>query len=450
MQDYTGKFRRWISEPIDPHVISLFRIVYGLFMAYEMIDYIRIDLIRNMFVLPKINFHYDFFRWLSPLPEIWMNVLLYLLLACSIAITLGIFFKWSCRILAIGYAYIFLIDKSIYNNHIYLFILLAVLLSLTDADKSFSIIRKTSWFKVPRWQQLILQFQIVIVYFYGGIAKLNHDWLIRCQPVQTLIAQIPPGHLLAPLLKNEFGIYLFTYGGFLLDFGAPLLLWYKPIRKWSLIPIILFHAFNSTIFTDIGIFPYVMVVSLVLFFEPGEIPFLRTWLNGRKDNQGMKNNSKVLTASSWRYAHVFLLSYFVFQLLFPLRGFFLPNDMDWTTIGNRFSWRMKVDTRQVKEMKFIVFDPVKHDSLDVDVPTFINTMQMLNLSMDPRSIADFAVLLKKTVAEQGLGHAEVYSRIIESYNGRKPQYFVNPYADLSMVEYQPLKKLPWVYPVSNE
>ncbi|MBK6931833.1 MAG: hypothetical protein IPH12_13600 [Saprospirales bacterium] len=36
-----------------------------------------------------------------------------------------------------------------------------------------------------------------------------------------------------------------------------------------------------------------------------------------------------------------LLGYFAFQILFPLRGLLLPNPLDYTTIGNRFAWRVK-------------------------------------------------------------------------------------------------------------
>jgi len=33
------------------------------------------------------------------------------------------------------------------------------------------------------------------------------------------------------------------------------------------------------------------------------------------------------------------------------------------------------------------------------------------------------------------------------YNRKPPQYFVDPEADLSMVQYSPYKKLDWVYPL---
>lgn len=444
--------RQWL-QGVDPGIFFIFRIVYGLFMAYEMIDYIRIGLVKNMFFLPALNFKYDFLGWLKPLPEGSMNILLIILLLCTICITLGILFRWACRVFAVGYLYIFLLDKSIYNNHIYLFILLAILFSLTDADKGLAVrIRKPKAATlIPRWQVFVLQVQIVIVYFYGGIAKLTYDWMVNCQPVRFLIQQLSPEHFLAPLLKNELAVYTLNYGGLLLDLLAPLLLWYKPVRRWAIFPFIIFHLTNSRIFTDIGIFPYLMLFALILFYELKELPGGK-WISealatGPKSKSKLEVLPQVAQPSfAFRYA---LVPYFIFQLLFPFRGHFLPNDLDWTTIGNRFSWRMKVDTRQIEEMKFWVVDPATNENLPVDIQSLVNDMQILNLSMDPRSVADFAKMVKAKANEQGIRDARVKADIKLIYNRRPPQYFVDPGVDLATVEYSPFTRLNWVYPLNK-
>ena len=452
MKNHFETIKQWLVTPINSYVLGLFRIFFGILMTYQMVQYINIGLIRNMFVLPKINFQYDYLRWIKPLPESLMNAILYIMLACAVAMTIGFFFKWACRLFAAGYAYILLLDKSIYNNHIYLFILLALLLSFTDADRSLTFRKNSSVpATIPRWQQFILQFQIVIAYFFGGIAKTGHDWLFLCQPVKLLVENLPKTHLLAPLLKNEAGILLLNYGGFLIDFGAPFILWYKPFRKWGIIFIALFHIFNSIIFTDIGVFPFVMLGSLILFFEISELPVLRNII-GNVANQKTKKVNKAVHIAAYHFntgTYVFLIVYFIFQILFPLRGYFLPNDMDWTTIGNRFSWRMKVDTRQINEMTFIIINPVRKDSIPVEVQTFVNDMQILNMAMDPRSVTDFAKMLKATAAERGQENTEVIARIKVSYNGREPQLFVRPDIDMTSVKYTPFNPLSWIYPVKE-
>ncbi|MBK9335871.1 MAG: HTTM domain-containing protein [Lewinellaceae bacterium] len=159
-----------------------------------------------------------------------------------------------------------------------MFILVAVLLSATDADRFLSLGRKKTTAgegMIPRWQPFILQAQVVIVYFYGGLTKLKADWLFRQEPVTTMVHNMTLPGWLAPYFQTDFTIGLLTYGGFLLDILAPLLLWYKPVRRWALVPFVLFHLSNSRIFDDIGIFPFVMLSALILFFETHEIPGLR-------------------------------------------------------------------------------------------------------------------------------------------------------------------------------
>ena len=452
MRNFLVEKRQWLLEKVNPLLLGFFRIAFGLFMTFEIVYFIRIEFVKNMFVLPSINFKYDFLGWLDVLPEFWMHGFLVVLLVCSIAITTGVFFKWACRLFAVGFAYIFLLDKSVYNNHLYLFILLAILLSFTDADKVLSLKKKqANDFRIPRWQLFILQAQIIIVYFYGGIAKLTYEWIVQCQPMRFLVEQLSPDHFLAPVLKNELSVYMLNYGGLLLDLCAPLLLWYKPVRRWAIFPFIAFHLTNSRIFTDIGIFPYVMLISLILFYDLEDLPGgqrIIKWYTSMTEVKLKNNALPQFTAPDFAFKYL-LGPYFVFQLLFPFRGHFLPNDLDWTTIGNRFSWRMKVDTRQIAEMEFSVIDPVSKQVIPVEISTWVNEMQILNLSMDPRSVADFARMLKSEAETHGLKDAVVKCSIKLIYNRKPAQYFVDPDVDLTMVKYSPFKKLDWVYPLDK-
>jgi hypothetical protein len=71
-------------------------------------------------------------------------------------------------------------------NHFYLFVLLSFLMCFLPANKLWSLDvrqgrqKKASF--VPGWTVWLLRFQLAVVFFYGGIAKLNMDWL-RGQPM---------------------------------------------------------------------------------------------------------------------------------------------------------------------------------------------------------------------------------------------------------------------------
>lgn len=453
------EFKNWLSEPIDGRVLGLFRIIFGLFMAYEAWVYYRMHLIDQGLMAPKILFKFDGFNWLPLLPQPAMMAILALMGISALLVAAGIFFRWACWLFSLSLAFIFFQEKSYYNNHIYLFILLGVLLSSTHADRFFSLRNKTNPISaVPRWQQFILQAQFVIVYFYGGLTKLKPDWLLLRQPMTSMAHSFPADHWMAPFFKTEFSIYLLTYGGFLLDILAPLLLWYKPVRRWAMIPFAVFNMANSRIFDDIGIFPFVMLCALILFFEAQELPFLRKSggqaTSTAKQKQGAQTGKVQPTAKAGvhmpatpGWVRNLLIGYFAFQLLFPFRGFFLPNPMDWTSIARNFSWRMKVDNRNVEEFKFTVEGPGQ--VMNVEVGTFANEMQILNISSDAYSVVMFARMLKKEAEMKGLQNGVVKARIRVRYNGRPPQFFVNPEVDLASVDYSPFQKLDWVMPLQE-
>lgn len=56
---------------------------------------------------------------------------------------------------------------------------------------------------VPIWLLFLFQFQIVVVYFFGGIVKLNYDWLILQQPIRFLMEINSPISPFPELLKSE-------------------------------------------------------------------------------------------------------------------------------------------------------------------------------------------------------------------------------------------------------
>lgn len=448
-------FRPWLNEPVDGRVIGLFRLIFGLFMVYDTIFYIRIRFIPEGLLQPKLLFKFDGFGWVGLLPEPVMYVILAIMGLSAALIAAGVLFRWACWVFSLCLTYFFLQEVSYYNNHIYLFILLPLLLSATDADRFFSLRSNNRPFDaVPRWQQVVLQAQIVIVYFFAGIVKFKADWLVHKEPMTMMIHQFPDAKWIAPLIKHEFVIDLFTYGGFLMDLLTPILLWYKPIRNWAWIPFALFHLTNSQVFDDIGIFPFVMLAALILFFDADEIPFLRKRRRSEAAKPGGKRQAAAVASPpllpvTRPLTRQVLIAYFAFQLIFPFRGFFLPNPMDYTNIGNRFSWRVKSDMRKIEEIKFTIQSPQGADIYAVDLGPFLNPMQIRTLTTDPRAVAALARFLREEAVRRGLPGVLVKARIRFSYNGRPVQFFVDPEVDLASAPYSPFRKLDWVAPLAD-
>lgn len=447
--NWTTNFKNYLLAPTQGYILGLFRIVFGCFMVYEMLDYVQIDLVQNAFILPKI--HLSYYSFLQPLPAPVLYAMLYTMLVCAGLIAVGWLFRPACFVFAAFYGYFLMLDKGIFNNHLYLFVLLAFVLGFTHADHFFSVKNifgkeKMTSVKVPQWEVFILQLHFAIVYFYGGLAKINPDWLFRCEPVKTMLEIIPASHPLAFWLKNDFQAPLETYGGLAFDLVIPFMLWYKRTRWWALLPLLVFHLSNSLTFNDIGIFPFIMIFSTILFFEVEEIPFLRTMVT--KGNQAKLHPTKILSSPIW--VQKILVGYVIFQLLFPFRGLFLPNPVNWTMVANRFSWRMKSQSRLIDEFSYTIQEGQNGEKIPVKIEEFINPMQINAALHDPIAAADVAKGLAREGKVHGMAEPVVKANIRVRWNGYQPAFTVNPDTDLAKVEYSPFRKLDWVMPVPTE
>lgn len=446
-----ASFSTWLKGTTDGRVLGLFRIVFGLFMTYYCLYYHNAQFIKQGLLAPVMHFKYDGFEWLGLLPEPAMQGLLFAMGVAALLITIGVGMRYAALFYMLGLSYFTFVEKAYFNNHIYMFILLCFLFSFTDADRFLSLRGNGGYGKlIPRWQIFLLQLQVCLVYFYGGLAKLAPDWLLHQEPMRTMVSKYM-GY------NSEVAAYFLTYVGLLIDLAAPVLLFYKPLRKWAVLGFGFFHLSNSQLFNDIGIFPFVMLSALILYFETHEIPFLRD-LNtesapkrptGKPGKSGVKPvEQPVLRATapaSWVTG--VLIVYWVWQFLFPFRGFFLPNPLDYSTIGNRFSWRMKIDTRGFEETAYYVSFPDKQGEKQIKIDSYLNPMQIRLLAMDPRAAADFAHYLREDAIRRGAPVPIIKARIKFSYNGRPPGYFVDPERDLSTATYSAFKKIDWLLPL---
>ena len=126
------------------------------------------------------------------------------------AVAAGLLFRLSATLFAIGLIYVQLIDVSTYLNHYYLAALLAVLLAASPAGRfwSFDAWVRSRWRAVPLpaasvstlWLYLF-RFQVGVVYFFAGMAKLQPDWLLHAQRLEYLL--VVPGCRLPGELRHS-------------------------------------------------------------------------------------------------------------------------------------------------------------------------------------------------------------------------------------------------------
>ena len=260
----------WLAAPVDAASLAVFRIAFGLVLLWEVWKYVANGWVARYYVDPTFHFTYFGFEWVQPWPGPWMYVHVTALGVLAACIALGACYRLAAALFFLGFSYLFLLEQARYLNHLYLVCLLAFLLAVVPAHRAFSF---DAWLRglsgpvvVPAWALWILRFQVAVPYVYGGIAKLNGDWLAG-EPVRTWLVERSAQSVLGPWLAQEWLVYTLCYGGLLFDLAiVPLLLW-RRTRALALAAAIAFHLTNAYIFS-IGIFPWLMIAATLLFLPP--------------------------------------------------------------------------------------------------------------------------------------------------------------------------------------
>jgi len=139
----------------------------------------------------------------------------YVLGVSAACMLLGFYFRLASFVFAVGFTYVFLIDQCWYQNHYYLVCLLSLLCIFLPAQRALSL---DAWRRptlrsdiAPRWSLHLLRVQIGIPYFFGGLAKINGDWL-HGQPMGIWLTSQSEFPRIGRFLTQAWCAYLFSYG----------------------------------------------------------------------------------------------------------------------------------------------------------------------------------------------------------------------------------------------
>lgn len=435
-----------LMVPVEASSLATFRILFGLLLVYEVYRYFKFDRITRYYVEPHFYFYYEFFPFISPLPGPLMYWVFFAMGIFALGIALGFFYRVSAFLFFLTYTYVFLLDKAQYNNHYYLIILLAFLLIFVDADRWAAADR---WVNpnldtgvVPFWNLFILRAQIVIVYFYAGVAKLNADWLAG-EPIRTWLHSRADYPVVGPFFLTEAATYFFGYGGLLFDLSIGFLLLWKRTRLVAFFGLLFFHLMNKWLFS-IGIFPYLMIAATILFVEPD-------W--PRRVLALAKPNESALTPGPMTKYRPLILSfvavYLAIQILVPLRHFLYPGEVAWTEEGHRFSWHMKLRSKN-GYVDFTVTDPQTHQTRAIDMSQDLTQRQIGKMAGRPDMILQYAHYLQEKVERTGIENPVIQVEAWASLNYRPYQRLIDPHLNLADVRNYPLRySTVWILPLEE-
>ena len=418
---------RAIAAPVAVHSLAAFRILFGLLMTAAMLRLLALGWVGELFVEPRFHFAYPGFEWVRAWPSLWMHVHVAGLAGCALGIALGYRHRVCSGLFLLGFGYLELIDQTTYLNHYYLVTLLAGLLVVLPAQGAWSV---DAWRNprvrrdvVPAWTVNLLRFQIGVVYFFAGVAKLNADWLGRAQPLRIWLPTRMDLPLIGSYLDQTWVAYAASWSGAVFDLSIPFLLLFRRTRLPAFAVLVVFHVLTWRLF-NIGLFPWIMMVGALMFFPAGW-PLMHGW--GRSRKECGKSRGPGLPVPRWQ--GVLLSVYVTAQVVIPLREFVYPGPSAWSYEGFNFAWKVMV-AEKTGHVTFHAWDPVRRSGWRLRTSDYLTPRQAVMMAQDPHLIRIMARRLAADLEAQGHAGIEVRAEAVATLNGRPGQALVDPGVNL--------------------
>ena len=441
---------RYFKQESLPYSLALYRIGFGILVMFSLARFALNGWIESLYLEPDFHFSYYGFSWIKPI-GVYTYLIFLICFFSALFVTIGYRYRYAIIILFLSFTYIELMDKTTYLNHYYLVSCISFLMIFLPCSTYFAVDGGKN-IKIPQWTIDSLKFLIIIVYIYAGLAKINSDWLIHAQPLKIwLRAKYTIPIIGETLLQKNFSYYLFSWGGMIYDCIIPFLLLYKRTRYFAFFMVIVFHIMTRILFPPIGMFPYIMIFSCIIFFDNGLhkkiLDFIRyifrlKIINNEKfisDPKSYTRNKLVIPVLS---------VFFLFQIISPLRSILYPGELLWNEQGYRFSWRVML----IEKTGYTTFKVVDNSSNKfqlIDNMEFLTPFQEKQMSFQPDMILEYAHYLGDTFKKRGFNDVSVYADSYVTLNGRPSKRFIDPKVDLYKQK-NDLKHKIWIIPIKDD
>ena len=423
------RYHAWLFQRVSIAPLVVFRIALGLLLFYSIYRTYQEGWIEELYINP--SFHFSFISWIKPLTGSGMYVVFGVLAISALGIALGFLYRLSTITHFLLFSYVELLDKTYYLNHYYLVTLLVFWMIWVPAHHWFSIDAKL----FPRikstacnnWHILIFKLQLSMVYFFAGLAKVNSDWLFKAQPMATWL----PGKYQLPIIGfimhyKELA-FLFSWVGCLYDLTIWIFLWFRKTSGLAYVAVVIFHFMTGILFPRIGMFPYIMMTTTIIFFSSRFHERLLRYIGG---GFLAGHEEAIRVAHSRHYiTSKLILLYLIVQLLLPLRHAYFGGNLFWHEQGYRFSWRVMLMEKN-GYTSFIVRDPVEHVQKETDQSLYLTPFQQQQLRSQPDMMIQFGRFLGDQFKYEKGYNPEVYVKSRISLNARRSKQFTDDNYDI--------------------
>lgn len=430
-----------VISPRDAAGLTVFRVFFHAIVVWEVWRYFEYDRVCRYYAKPGFHFKYFGFTWIEPLPGNGMQWIFLALAATSLAAAIGFLYRLTAPLVAVLLAYIFLLDQTRYLNHFYLMVILAGLLAVMPANRFLAIDTRLRITRpsgtVGAWTYRVLQAQLVLVYLFAALAKLNTDWLAG-EPIGSWMAARSDTSLLGgtlpigQLFTHPWAGRAFAWGGLAVDLLVPVLLLCRRTRWAGVVVSALFHLLNSLVF-NIGVFPWLMLGATTIFFDPS---WPRRVFRLPEPDSDSRPAPRVLV---W-----LLVLHFAVQLALPLRHWTYPGDVAGTEEGHRFSWRMKLRDKDAGGYLTVV-DPATGKRSRVDISEYITPAQAEAMWPRPDMVLQLAHEVARRETDRLGQRPRVQAVVRASLNHGPTGFLIDPAADLA-AKNRSLFRSDWIIP----
>ncbi|MEZ4902808.1 MAG: HTTM domain-containing protein [Spirosomataceae bacterium] len=447
-----GIISTYLHKATSAAPLVVFRVTFGVMLFGSIVRFWLKGWITTLYIQPRYFFPFYGFEFVKPLGN-YTYILFAVCGLCALLVALGLFYRFAAIGLFLSFTYIELIDKSTYLNHYYFVSLVSFVLIFLPAHVYFSLDayrnKRLLAGRIPRWCLDSIKLLVGILYFYAGLTKLNSDWLCHALPLKIWL----PAHNDIPVFGVLFNYpwvpFVFSWFGCLYDLSIPILLWNKRTRGWAYMAVVVFHGLTAMLF-PIGMFPYIMIVTALIFFS-GDFHqqiiekmniWLRlqaAWLQATATYQFSRIRQQLLLGG-------FTL-FFLVQLLFPFRYLCYPGELFWTEQGYRFSWRVMLMEKSGMAQFTIKDDTGKQ--WVVNNADFLTPLQEKMMSTQPDMLLQYAHLLRDYYKTHGVNFPQVFVDSYVALNGRIGKPLVSPSTDLAK-EIDSFQPKSWILPFDDE
>lgn len=423
--------RRFLFQPMDNSPLVLFRMFFGFLLAAEGFGAILTGWVYRNYVEPEYHFPFIPFEWLTPLPGYGMYGYYSALGMLGLMVMLGYRYRLAMTGYAVLWSGTYFMQKIHYNNHYYLMVLLCWIAVTMDLHRYASLdVRRNPSLRsltCPHWYKVLLVSLLVIVFFYASKAKWYPGW-VEGDFIGYVFAAKKDFWLIGPWLQSPVLQQFVIWGGIIFDFVVIPMLLFRPTRWLAFAGFVFFNLFNSVVF-HIGIFPFLMIGSSVLFFTPEAV---RERCFPRKPKPDLRYEDRPLTGwqkfGLWSYG-LFLLV----MILLPVRYHLLPGKVLWTEEAHRMSWRMMLRTRYGRAI-FRLKDRDTGKTWSVTPATYLTKDQARKVASHPDMLWQYAQWMKRKLAHEHPNLA-IYVEAKASINGGPFYTIVDPCTDLTQAKW---------------